>query len=121
MRLYAHLINDVHLVRFQPGQIALRLGANAPDTLAADLARCLGQWTGQRWVVAISNEDGQPSLADQAKTADEARRERVRRDPLVRALIEAFPGAEITAVRAPAAGARKRQPGDDDGSGDDQR
>jgi len=121
MRLYAHLVNDVHLVHFHPGQIGFRAGANAPESLAADIGRCLGQWTGQRWLVALSNDQGQPSLAEQARTADDARRERVRREPLVRALIEAFPGAEIAAVRAPAAAAARRQPGDDDASGDQQR
>ena len=97
--LHAHLVHDVHLVRFEHGRIELRLGAKAPANLVTRLGACLRDWTGERWVVTVSNEDGAPTLNEQA-SADSARQHSdAARHPFVRAALDAFPGAEISAVR----------------------
>ena len=97
--LHAHLVHDVHLVRFEQGRIELRLGARAAAKLVTRLDACLRDWTGERWVVTVSNEDGEPTLNEQA-TADSARQHSdAARHPFVRAALDAFPGAEISAVR----------------------
>jgi DNA polymerase-3 subunit gamma/tau len=97
--LQAHLKNNVHLVRFEPGRIEIRPDEHAPRTLANRLGALLSEWTGRRWVVAISSEPGEPTLA--AQEADAARRERaeIAAHPLVRAVLETFPGAAIEAIR----------------------
>ncbi|HWC63251.1 MAG TPA: hypothetical protein VG501_06490, partial [Rhizomicrobium sp.] len=64
-------------------------------------------WTGVRWTVSVTSEGGQPTLAEQKKSAKQARIESVMQAPLVRAVLDRFPGAEIVAVRdieAPPAG-----------------
>jgi len=70
----------------------------APSTLAADLSQKLKDWTGQRWMVSIS-EGGAPSIKEREKTAKAARLESVMQQTLVRAVLDRFPGAEILAVR----------------------
>ena len=55
-------------------------------------------WTGVRWTVSISNEAGAPTLAEQKKSAKAARIESVMQAPMVRAVLDRFPGAEIVAV-----------------------
>jgi DNA polymerase-3 subunit gamma/tau len=119
-RLKAELVNHAHLVRFEPGRIELRLDAQAPRTLASDVMRRLREWTGGPWVVVISNEPGEPTLAEQAAARGADRRARAAAHPLVRAALAAFPGAELVAVRElpkpafePGAG---EPPGDDDGA-----
>jgi DNA polymerase III subunit gamma/tau len=104
--LYAHLMNDVHLVRFEPGRIELRAEPAAPPTLANRIAESLTGWTGRRWVVGLSNEPGAPTLAQQRQAASEARRAAALDHPLVRAAMESFPGATVEAVRESAAPAR---------------
>jgi DNA polymerase-3 subunit gamma/tau len=59
----------------------------------------LRDWTGVRWTVSISNEAGQPTVADQKRSAKAARIESVMQAPVVRAVLDRFPGAEIVAVR----------------------
>jgi len=97
--LKVHIENDVHLVRLEPGQIEFRPGPRAPRTLAGDLAQKLKEWTGTRWVVTVAREGGEPTLAERKKAQRAAKIEAVAQDPLVRAVLDRFPGAEIVAVR----------------------
>jgi DNA polymerase-3 subunit gamma/tau len=97
--LKVHLENDVHLVRLEQGIIEFRPSSRAPNTLAGDLKQKLKDWTGIPWSVSIAREGGEPTLAEQKKNAKAARLEVVMQQPLVRAVLDRFPGAEIVAVR----------------------
>ncbi|HUO99178.1 MAG TPA: DNA polymerase III subunit gamma/tau, partial [Rhizomicrobium sp.] len=97
--LKVHIENDVHLVNLEPGRLEFRPSGRAPRTLAADLAQKLKDWTGTRWVVTLAREGGAPTISEQKKAAKAARHERVLQEPLVRAVMDRFPGAEIVAVR----------------------
>jgi DNA polymerase-3 subunit gamma/tau len=97
--LRAHLHAHVHLVHFEPGRIEFRPATGAPRDLANRLGKLLSDWTGTRWVVSISGEEGAPTLRDQAEARALSLRNEAAHDPLVRAVLEAFPGARIEAVR----------------------
>ncbi len=97
--LKVHIENDMHLVSLEPGRIEFRPSARAPRTLAADLAQKLKEWTGIRWVVTVAREGGAATLGDAKKTAQAAKLEAVAQDPMVRAVLDRFPGAEIVHVR----------------------
>ncbi len=93
------LERDVRLVRFEPGRIEIALEPNASKALAGDLARKLSQWSGRRWMVVVSAEQGQPTIKSQ-NDARQAELERgVQADPVVKAVLARFPGAQIVAVR----------------------
>ena len=93
------LENYVHLVHLEPGRIEFRPHARAPRTLAGDLQQKLKDWTGERWTVSIASTGGALTLAEQKAAAKTARFEAVAQQPLVRAVLDRFPGAEIVAVR----------------------
>jgi DNA polymerase-3 subunit gamma/tau len=93
------LENYIHLVHLEPGRIEFRPHARAPRTLAGDLQQKLRDWTGERWAVSIASQGGAPTLAEQKQTAKTARFEAVAQEPMVRAVLDRFPGAEIVAVR----------------------
>jgi len=97
--LKVNIENDIHLVRLEPGQIEFRPSARAPRTLSADLAQKLKDWTGTRWMVTVAREGGAPTIAEARRMARDATFDRVRQEPLVRAVLDRFPGAEIVAVR----------------------
>ncbi|HEY6432653.1 MAG TPA: DNA polymerase III subunit gamma/tau, partial [Acetobacteraceae bacterium] len=96
--LHAHLVHSVHLVRYAPPVMELRPEPAAPRDLAARLAALLQEATGSRWTIAMSAEPGEPTLAEQGNQADAGRRAAAAEHPLVRAILEAFPGARIDAV-----------------------
>ena len=97
--LKVHIENDIHLVKLEQGRLEFRPGPRAPRTLAGDLQQKLRDWTGVRWSVSVTSEGGAPTLAEQKKNAKAARIESVMQAPMVRAVLDRFPGAEIVAVR----------------------
>ena len=96
------LERDVRLVWFEDGKIELALEGGARKTLIGELSKKLTEWTGRRWIVAVSAEAGSPSIRAQAEMRKTELKDGVRSDPLVQAVLERFPGAEIVEVRPPA-------------------
>ena len=96
--LHGLLLHAVHLVRFAPPVIELRPEPDAPRDLASRLAALLLEATGTRWTIALSQQPGEPTLAEQGQAADTARRDEAALHPLVRAILDAFPGARINSV-----------------------
>ena len=97
--LRSHLATNLHLVRFEHGRIECRLAPGAPANLTNRLGQLLSEWTGARWLVAISDEEGQPTLRQQKEAHEHELRNEVASHPLVQAVLETFPGATIAAVR----------------------
>ena len=67
--------------------------------MTGELSRKLSEWTGKRWMVIVSAEQGAPSLRAQAEMRKAELKDGVRGDPLVQAVLARFPGAEIVDVR----------------------
>jgi len=99
LKLCRALEEQVSLVRFAEGRIELRLLEGAPQGLANELGAKLERWTGKRWMVSISDEEGEETLARQARAQLAAEREEIERHPAVRAVFEHFPDARIADVR----------------------
>jgi DNA polymerase-3 subunit gamma/tau len=122
----AALERDVRLVRCEDGRLEIALEPGAAKTLVNDLSRKLQQWTGRRWMVIVSAEAGSATLRSVAEARQAGLEQGVRADPLVKAVFERFPGAEIVGVRGPgdeamelpAGGDDEPPPADDAGFGD---
>ena len=99
------LERDVRLVRCEDGQLEIALEASAPKTLVHDLQRKLTAWTGKRWMVVVSQEQGSATLRSQAEARQAELERGVQSDPLVQAVLNRFPGAKVVGVtqNAPAA------------------
>ena len=109
------LERDVRLVRFEDGKLEVALEGSAQPTLVGELSKKLSEWTGRRWMVAVSKETGMPSMRAQADAKKAELKDTVRADPLVQAVLQRFPGAEIVDVRAPVG----NQPGAGEDAPDD--
>jgi DNA polymerase III subunit gamma/tau len=90
---------DVRLVRFEDGRLEIALEPNASRVLVNDLSRKLEQWTGRRWTVIVSNQQGQPTLREQNLTVKGQREAAAEADPRVREVLARFPGAKVIEVR----------------------
>ena len=91
--------HQLRLVRIQEGRLEIALASGAPAGITSELSTKLTEWTGKRWFVAISDSEGAPTLAESAAAKKVALAHDVRSDPLVKAVLERFPGAEIVDVR----------------------
>lgn len=99
IKLKTELENTVRPVRFAPGRVEIALQPDAPRGLPNELMRKLEQWTGARWMVSVSDEVGEEPLADQKKARQQSLFREAREMPPVKAVLDAFPGAEILDVR----------------------
>jgi DNA polymerase-3 subunit gamma/tau len=99
------LERDVRLVRCEDGQLEIALEASAPKTLVHDLQRKLTGWTGKRWMVVVSQEQGTPTVRAQMEERQAELERDAQTDPLVQAVLNRFPGAKVVGVtqNAPAA------------------
>jgi DNA polymerase-3 subunit gamma/tau len=99
-QLAVQLHDQVGLVRYAPPELAVKpqrpLGGDWPR----DVAMALKSATGATWEVTLSDEAGEPSLLDQEKMAEERVRADVLADPNVRAVMDAFPDAELESYSA---------------------
>jgi DNA polymerase III subunit gamma/tau len=95
------LERDVRLVRCEDGQLEVALEQSAAKGLVHELQRKLSEWTGRRWIVVVSKDQGEPTLRAQAEAQDAEMKRGVQDDPLVQAVLKRFPGATIEAVTVP--------------------
>jgi DNA polymerase-3 subunit gamma/tau len=95
----AALEADVRLVKLEDGRLEVAMERSAARTLINDLSRKLEQWTGRRWSVIVSNDEGQPTLRAQAEAAKNQRYSAAESDPRVREVLAKFPGSKVVEVR----------------------
>jgi DNA polymerase-3 subunit gamma/tau len=107
---------DIRLVRFEDGRLEFAPTERASRDLASDLSRRLTEWTGRRWIVAVSSEKGEKTLREVEDDAKAVKLDDVREHPLVQAVLKRFPGAMITDVRDLIAAEPVSENGDDAGS-----
>jgi DNA polymerase-3 subunit gamma/tau len=92
------LERDVRLVRCEDGQLEIALDQTAPRTFVHDLQRKLTAWTGKRWIVVVSQEQGAATMREQSEARQAEIERGVQGDPLVQAVLNRFPGAKIVGV-----------------------
>lgn len=93
------LEGDMRLVRFEEGRLEVALEPNASKTMISELARKFELWTGRRWTIIVSNEQGQATLRSMSQAAKQEHARTAEADPRVQAVLSRFPGAKVVEVR----------------------
>ena len=99
MLLLKEVEDGVRLVRYAPGRIEFQPSPLARPDLAARLSQRLQGWTGSRWGISVVNEGGAATLAEERDAEENAARAEALENPLVKAVLTAFPGAKIAEIR----------------------
>ena len=89
----------VRPVSVSDGRMEMNLVENAPRDFLPTLGKRLEEWTGKRWVLSISKEEGAPTLAEVEARENAVRMDDAKSDPAVMAILEKFPGARIVDIR----------------------
>ena len=103
MLLLNEVESGVRLARYAPGRIEFEPASGAKPDLAARISQRLQGWTGARWGVSVVSSGGQPTIAETRNTELAQVRAEAAENPIVQAILTAFPGARITEVRSPEA------------------
>ncbi|WP_096784672.1 DNA polymerase III subunit gamma/tau [Rhodobacter sp. CZR27] len=101
MKLLYEVETGVRLVRFAPARIEFEPSPEAAPDLAARLSQRLQGWTGIRWGVSVVSGGGQPTIAEERDKGRLADKAKALENPLVQAVMAAFPGARIAEIRKP--------------------
>jgi len=94
IRLLTEVETCLRLIRYSPGRIEFEPTASAAPDFAARLAGRLQGWTGARWAISLGH-GGAPTLAEQQGAEAAALTQQALADPLVQAVLAAFPQARI--------------------------
>lgn len=101
--MLAHqLFTEARLVSFAKGRIELNFSDTVGRNVPADISAKLSEWSGGRWVVASSQEQGAPSLREQQDTIKAQKEEAARNHPLVQSALTLFEGSEIKEIKCEA-------------------
>ncbi|SEK68469.1 DNA polymerase-3 subunit gamma/tau [Roseovarius nanhaiticus] len=99
VKLLVEVETCVQLAAYQPGRIEFVPTEGAPHDLAQRLGAALQRWTGNRWAVTLVNEGGGETIAARRDADKLALHNEAESHPLVQAVKDAFPGAEIIEIR----------------------
>jgi DNA polymerase-3 subunit gamma/tau len=101
IQLVQALEQDARVERFEQGSIAFSLVEGASPGLVQTLARRLQEWTGERWMVALTPGSTAPTLRERRDAREAERTSGAQAHPLVRKVLERFKGARVVDVRTP--------------------
>ncbi|GAD10913.1 DNA polymerase III [Gluconobacter frateurii NBRC 103465] len=97
-QLHGTLRNAVHLVRFSPPDVQIRL-EDAQTKADRLLQSFLEEHFPGQWRISLSTAEGEPTLDEQGAEVVQLNRAAVEAHPLVKAILDAFPGAKIGDVQ----------------------
>ncbi|NNC47990.1 MAG: DNA polymerase III subunit gamma/tau [Sphingomonas sp.] len=92
------LHDKVGLVAYEPPKLVLQPKAPLDQDFARDLATKAKDATGTAWVIELAQTGGDASLREQEQLAEAQARDAVLNDPMVKAVTDAFPDAELETV-----------------------
>ncbi|WP_317055941.1 DNA polymerase III subunit gamma/tau [Roseovarius rhodophyticola] len=99
VKLLVEVETCLRLAAYQPGRIEFVPTEAAPNDFAQRLGARLQSWTGNRWAVSVVNEGGAETIAERRDAAQNALEAEARQHPLVQAVFDAFPEAEIKSIK----------------------
>ncbi len=100
VKLLVEVETCLQLAAYQPGRIEFVPTDTAPRDLAQRLGGALQRWTGNRWGVSVVSDGGAPTIAALRDADKQALEDEARAHPLVRAVFETFPKAQIKQIKS---------------------
>jgi DNA polymerase-3 subunit gamma/tau len=94
------LESDLKPVSFEVGRIEVALTPTANPSIVSALSAKLKDWTDRPWMVTISTREiSAPTMREARQAAETDARNQALEDPLVKAVMETFPGAKLVDIR----------------------
>jgi DNA polymerase-3 subunit gamma/tau len=101
MKLLVEVESTLRLAKYTPGRIEFQPTETAPKDLAPRLQQKLKVWTGAVWTISVVSEGGGETIYEVKTRERDDMQGRALQHPLVRSVIELFPGSEIREIRQP--------------------
>ncbi len=93
------LERNVKLVKFDNGKIDINFNENLNKNFIKNLSRNLFEWTGKRWIISLSKEEGFKTLHDTKIQEKENFLKSQRNTEVFKEMLTEFPDAELIDVK----------------------
>lgn len=95
MLLYHYLVNDVHLIEFAPLNLKIRQTSNTTQNFLNKITALLYEWTGEKWIISLSTDKGEPTLYTQEEIAQQHKIDELSKDDIVQEVLQSFSNSKI--------------------------
>lgn len=93
------LNDNVHLVSYDIGRIDVRPKDRVPKNLAGKMSSLLKEWTGQSWVISLSQDVGDDTLHQKDVAEQIALKKMLLENDLIKSVMSSFEGANLVDIR----------------------
>jgi DNA polymerase-3 subunit gamma/tau len=106
MSMASIMSRQVRVIELAPGKLVYAQPPGFDDDIGPGIRQALQDLTGQRWEVVKGHGEAVPSLFEQAELAELAEKERLEQHPMMQAVRERFPDAQLVEEVEPPRGRR---------------
>jgi len=99
LKLKYELETNVNLVSFADQRIEISFNENLDKNFIKELTFKLNEWTGQRWIIALSKKIGQISKKQNKEIEKSKIIEDVKKQEFYKKILELFPDVELTDIK----------------------
>ncbi|MFN7038145.1 MAG: DNA polymerase III subunit gamma/tau [Alphaproteobacteria bacterium] len=98
--LFHYLVEEVHLINFEPGKIEFKPTEHAPKDLALKIAKFIFEQTNEKWsVTTTSTTSGDLTIRQAEMEVKNQEKLESAKNPIVKTVLDNFNGASIVNVR----------------------
>tara|TARA_B100001057_G_scaffold215456_1_gene215723 strand:+ start:51 stop:1706 length:1656 start_codon:yes stop_codon:yes gene_type:complete len=99
MKLKYELEKNVNLVRFENGRIEISFNDSLDKDFVKNLSIKLLEWTGLRWIISFSKNQGEMSIKDKELNKQKKLIENEKNSNIYKKVLDYFPDAELIDVK----------------------
>ena len=100
IKLKYELETNVNLVSFEDGRIEIAFNENLDKDFIKELSNKLLEWTNIRWIISLSQKEGQISLKEKDKISQKQMFEEIKKSEIYKKVLEILPDAELIEVKS---------------------
>ena len=100
INLKYELENNVNLVNFENQRIEISFNEDLDKEFIKNLSSKLYEWTGNRWIIILSKEKGEPSIKDVKLNLEKKILDKAKKSLTYKDLVNTFPDAELINVES---------------------
>ena len=92
------LERNVRVVSFVPGKINITFNEKLNKNFIKTLTEKLLKWTGERWIISLSKEEGEETVYEKTLSDKKNKLEEAKNSEIVKSVLSAFPDARLIDV-----------------------
>jgi len=93
------LERNVRLVKFEQGKIDISFNENLSKDFIKNISNKLNEWTGKRWIISLSKDEGQTTVYEKKNQQKTELLEQMKQSEIYKKIMATFPDIELVDVK----------------------